>query len=64
MNANPHPVPRIRNHFLLIGIRREYSGSRVTISDVDRRTIAVTASHKLILERERGILIKLIHNPI
>ena len=53
----------MRKNFLLIGMRREYSGKRVIISDVDRRIIAVAASHKLILERERGIIIKLVHNP-
>jgi hypothetical protein len=54
----------MRNNFLLINVRREYSGSRVIISDVNRSTIAVTASHRLILERERGILIKLVPDPV
>jgi hypothetical protein len=57
-------MPKTRKRFLLIAKRLEYSGSRVIISDVIRSTIAVTASHKLIVEKVRGILIKLVHNPI
>lgn len=50
----PHPIAHIRNKRLSSTIRAAYPGDEYSSSEVTRSIIAVTASHKLISEIDKG----------
>ena len=50
----PHPIAHIRNKRLSSTIRAAYPGDEYSSSVVISRIIAVTASHKLISEIDKG----------
>jgi hypothetical protein len=56
-NAKPTPRAAILKRFLSIIILAEISGSEYRSSDVIKSIIAVTASHKLISDNDKGKLI-------
>ena len=53
-NPKPHPIALIRKRRLSRTILAEYSGDENSSSEVIRRMIAVTASHKLTSDIDRG----------
>lgn len=57
--AKPTPMATSLNRFLLIIARAEYSGKEYSNSDVIKSIIAVTASHKLISDIDKGKFIRL-----
>jgi hypothetical protein len=57
-NPNPHPIAAVRRRPLSISILAEYSAEEYNNSDVIRRIIAVTASHKLRSDNDSGKIIK------
>jgi len=57
--AKPTPMATSLNLFLLIIILVEYSGKEYNNSDVIKSMIAVTASHKLISDNDKGKFIGL-----
>ena len=57
--AKPTPIATSLKRFLLIIIRAEYSGKEYNNSEVIKSTIAVTASHKLISDNDKGKFIDL-----
>ena len=50
----PHPIAHIRSRRLSRTILAEYSGDENINSEVIRSIIAVTASHKLISDIDKG----------
>jgi hypothetical protein len=52
--ASPHPMAASLIRVLSMRILLEYSGDELRSSEVTRRIIAVTASHRLISESVRG----------
>lgn len=56
-NAAPHPMALNRRRRLSSRILAEYSGLESINSEVIKRIIAVTASHKLISDIESGNII-------
>ena len=61
MARKPRPMPRatILKRFLSIAIRAEYFGDEYNNSDVIKSIIAITASHKLISDNDKGKFIYL-----
>jgi len=51
---NPQPIAANRKMLLSIAILPEYPGDEYNNSDVIKRIIAVTASHKLRSDKESG----------
>jgi len=57
--AKPTPMAISLKRFLLIIIRAEYSGNEYNNSEAIKSMIAVTASHKLISDNDKGKFISL-----
>jgi hypothetical protein len=57
--AKPTPMATSLNRFLLIIILAEYSGNEYNNPEVIKSIIAVTASHKLISDNDKGKIIDL-----
>jgi hypothetical protein len=53
-NPKPHPIALIRKRRLSRTILAEYPGDENSSSEVIRSIIAVTASHKLISDIDKG----------